>query len=141
MAITIMPGLTLPDEDVRFMASRGGGPGGQHVNTTSTRVQLEFDLEASRALDDEQKELVRRRIGNRLTRDGRLIVAAAGERSQLANREDAERKLAELLRWALRPEPKPRRATKPSRAARQRRLATKKHRATLKAGRKAPDAE
>jgi ribosome-associated protein len=131
--------LPLSELDVRF--SRSGGPGGQHVNTSSTRVEVLFDLDGSPTLDVDEKRRARARLGGRLDADGTLRVAAQEERSQLRNREIATRRLAELLREALAPPPPPRRPTKPTRAATAERLAEKRRQSERKRARRPPPAE
>ena len=138
MYLEIAPGVAIREDEIQFSASRGGGPGGQSVNTTSSRVILEFDVTASPSLSDQQKSLILRRLASRLSKDGRLRVVAATERSQLANRREATARLLDILAWALRPEPTPRRPTKPSKAARERRLTAKKQRGALKQARGKP---
>ncbi|CAN5825541.1 alternative ribosome rescue aminoacyl-tRNA hydrolase ArfB [soil metagenome] len=118
--------------DVRFTAS--GGPGGQHANKAATRVELTFDVEASRVLRRHQKDRVVERLGAVV----RIVVD--DERSQLRNRVLAEKRLAARLASALHVEP-PRRATRPSRGAKERRLKSKKERSTTKANRRPPPAD
>ena len=74
----------LPPSELEYRATRSSGPGGQHVNTSSTRVELTFDLESSPTLTDAERELARRRLRSRLDADGRLRVVAQDERSQSA---------------------------------------------------------
>lgn len=112
--------------------SRSSGPGGQSVNTTDSRVELEYDVASSAALSDAQRSRAVSRLVARLT-DGRLVVVASEHRSQHRNRVAARERLAELLRAALAPPPPVRRATRPSRGARERRLAGKRHRSETKA--------
>ena len=97
-------------------ATRAGGPGGQHVNTSSTRVELSWNLERSRAPSEEQRARLREKLASRLDADGNVRVVASSFRSQLRNREDAEERLVALVRRALQV-PKVRRKTKPHRAA------------------------
>jgi ribosome-associated protein len=110
---------------------RAGGPGGQHVNTTSSAVQLRFDVAHSPSLPDDVRARLMRLAGRRLTQEGVLVLVAQGERSQLRNREAALERLIELIRVAARP-PVPRKATKPTRASKRRRLDGKKRRGTIK---------
>jgi ribosome-associated protein len=125
--------------DLRF--TRSGGPGGQHVNTSSTRAEVIFDLAGSPSLTDEEKDLARRRLRRRLDAEGRLRVVAQDERSQLRNRELAIARLEELLREALRPPPPPRRPTAPTRSAREQRLDGKRRTGQVKRLRRPPDTE
>jgi ribosome-associated protein len=136
--VEVCPGVTIPAEELTFSFSRSGGPGGQHANTSDTKVELRFDVGASRALSEAQKERIRRVLGGRMTADGVLVLTASEHRSQTRNREAAVARFATLLAGALRPR-RPRRATKPSRAAKERRLADKRARGQTKALRKPPD--
>ena len=133
-------GLTVPGVELTERFSRASGPGGQSVNTADSRVELEFDVAASRTLTRAQRERVLAALAGRLV-DGRLVVVAAEHRTQYANRQAARRRMAGLLAAALAPPPAPRRATRPSRAARQRRLDAKHHRSRAKARRARPDPE
>ena len=128
--------LPLAELDVSF--SRSGGPGGQHANTSSTKVELRWDLEASSALTPRQKQLVRSRLGSRLTDEGVLVLQSSEHRSQTRNREAAVARLVALLSDALRVSPT-RRPTRPTRAARQRRLEAKRRRGDTKALRRPPE--
>ena len=129
----------IPLSELRFRFSRSGGPGGQHVNTSSTRVEVVFDLLGSPSLTDAERARATRRLGSKLDADGTLRVVAQDERSQLRNRELATRRLEELLRDALRPPPPRRRATKPTRAAREQRLDSKRRAGVQKKLRRPPD--
>jgi ribosome-associated protein len=128
------PGLEIPLAEVELRASRSSGPGGQHANVTASRVEAVFDVEASAALDAEQKLRLRRRCGPRVT------AVAQDARGQARNKELALRRLREKLAAGLR-EPKRRRPTKPTRSARQRRLDSKRRRAQTKSLRRPPDPE
>jgi len=131
----------LPLSELRFRFSRSGGPGGQHVNTSSTRVELVFDLERSPSLTDRERSLARRRLRTRLDADGNLRIVAQDERSQTRNRSLAVERFAETMRAALAPPPPPRRPTRPSAAARERRLQGKRHDSQTKRGRRPPSAD
>ena len=128
--------LPLAELDVSF--SRSGGPGGQHANTSSTKVELRWDLEASSALTPPQKQLLRSRLGSRLTDEGVLVLQSSEHRSQTRNREAAVARLVALLADALRVSPR-RRPTRPTRAARQRRIEAKRRRSDTKALRRPPE--
>ena len=104
--IDIMPGLRIPLSEVRFAFMRSGGPGGQNVNKVSTRVELQFEPEASLALDDRQKAMILSSLGGRIGKDGMLRIQAQDSRSQWQNRRLATEKFASLLRLALRPRKK-----------------------------------
>ena len=123
----------LPENELTWRFSRSSGPGGQHVNTTDTRVELVWSLATTTSLSSAQKELVAHHLRSRMT-NGEITVVASQYRSQHRNREDARVRLEDLVSKALIP-PKPRRATKPSKAARQRRLDEKRRRADVKRGR------
>jgi ribosome-associated protein len=128
----------LPTSELEFRATRSGGPGGQHVNTSSTRVELVFDLAASPTLTETERALARRRLRSRLDAEGRLRVVAQDERSQYRNRRLATERFCELMRDALAPPPPPRRPSKPTRAAREERLAGKRRDAERKRMRRPP---
>jgi ribosome-associated protein len=130
----------LPPDELEYRASRSGGPGGQHVNTSSTRVELVFDLEASPTLTEAERTLARSRLRSRLDSDGRLRVVAQDERSQYRNRRIATERFCELMRAALAPPPPPRRPTKPTRAATEQRLEAKRRDAVRKRMRRPPPA-
>jgi ribosome-associated protein len=128
-------GVTIPPKELTWRFSRSSGPGGKGVNTTNSRVELVFDLAASGALSAGQKDRATRRLGLGL-HDGVLVVAASEHRSQLRNRQEAERRLAQLLAQAIAPPPRPRRPTRATRASVERRLAAKKRRSQLKRARR-----
>jgi ribosome-associated protein len=121
-------GLVVPATELVERFSKSPGPGGQSVNTTDSRVELELDLTSSTALTDAQRARALRRWPS-----GRVSVAASEHRSQHRNRVAARERLADLLREALAPPPPPRRPTRPSRGAKERRLRAKKERASTKA--------
>lgn len=137
-AVRVQPRLTIPEEELEFRFSRSGGPGGQHANTSDTRVELRFDVEASTALTDEQKARVRARLGNRITGDGHLVLTGSEYRSQTRNREAVVARFAALLAGALRVE-RARKRTRRSRVADRRRLEAKSHQSVKKALRRTPD--
>lgn len=123
----------LPWIEVRF--DRSGGPGGQNVNKVATRVTLLFDFQACEHVTPGQRTRLARRLASRLAADGRLRVVCRTERSQLANRAAAEKRLVDLLADALRPHT-PRIATRPTAAAQRRRLEDKRRRSASKRGRR-----
>lgn len=123
--------LVIPAAELRESASRSGGPGGQHVNKTSTRVTLRWCAAESAVLSGSQRARLRRRLGSRLTRSGDLVVHARRFRSRGRNRELARERLAELVRDAL-ATPKARVPTARSRASRERTLQAKQRRARIK---------
>ena len=137
--LNVTPRLAIPRAELSYRASRAGGPGGQHVNTSSTRIELLWDLNGSTVIDDAQRERLRIKLRPRLDSEGNVRVVASDRRSQKQNRLAAEERLAALVRHAL-VVPKKRRPTKPTRAAKERRLAEKKRRSEKKRERRADDA-
>ena len=129
--IEIGDGLAIPDEEVSFITSRSGGPGGQNVNKLETRVTLRFDLLASPSLTDEQKARLAERLATRITRAGLLQVTSQKHRTQAENREASVARFAELLREGLHEEA-PRKATKIPKAAKRRRIEAKRRRGSRK---------
>jgi ribosome-associated protein len=123
--LAVTPTLSIPRTELQYRASRSGGPGGQHVNTSSTRIELLWDLENSQAVSDEQRERLRTKLAPRLDSEGMVRVVASDRRSQGQNRQAADERLASLVKHALHI-PKKRRATKPTRAAKEKRLTEKK---------------
>ena len=121
-----------------FQASRSGGPGGQHVNTTNTKVELRFDVDNSEILSDDEKERIKEKLDNRINNDGILIISSQASRSQHANRERTVEKFYKLLNAALQPEKK-RKSTRPTKAAKEKRLQEKKHQSEKKDARRKPD--
>ncbi|MCA1693720.1 MAG: aminoacyl-tRNA hydrolase [Actinobacteria bacterium] len=130
--------MLIPERELAWRFSRSGGPGGQGVNTTDSRVELIFNVAASTTLTEQQRARVLQRLSHRLV-DGVLTVVASEYRSQLRNRDAARARLAAMLRAALAPDPPIRRPTRPSRAARERRLADKRRRMLIKRLRRATD--
>jgi ribosome-associated protein len=132
--LNIAPGLFVPRSELEYRASRSSGPGGQHVNTASTRIELLWKLEESQVLSDEQRARLRTRLAARLDSTGALRVVASARRSQQQNKQAADERLAALVRHALHV-PKRRRPTKRPKAANERRLLEKKHRGQIKRAR------
>lgn len=124
----------LDPRDVSERFVRASGPGGQNVNKVATAVELRFDLAGTLSLDEEAKRRLRTMAGDRLRRDGSLVIEARRFRTQEANRLDARQRLLELIERASR-RPKPRRPTRPTRSSMERRLEEKKRRGQVKAGR------
>jgi len=129
--LEIAGGLVLPEEEISYVTSRSGGPGGQNVNKLETRVTLRFNLAASPSLSEEQKARLRERLATRITRAGVLHVTAQKHRSQGANREAALERFTELLREAMLEET-PRKKTRIPRAVHRRRVEDKKRRGQRK---------
>jgi ribosome-associated protein len=129
--LTVQPDVVVPSGELRWRFSHSGGPGGQSVNTSDTRVELGLDVSTTTALTPTQRERALSRLGPRLV-DGVLTVTASEHRSQLRNRVAAETRLAEILRKAIAPPPAPRRRTSPTKASVRRRLDAKTRRGNLK---------
>ncbi len=127
--------LTIPAAELAWRFSRAGGPGGQGVNTTDSRVELSWDLTGSPLLPTALKDRAVERLGARLVQ-GVLTVTASEHRSQLRNREAAAARLGGLVASAIAPPPRVRRTTKPSRGSVERRIAEKKRRGQIKKGRR-----
>ncbi|MFT3944714.1 MAG: alternative ribosome rescue aminoacyl-tRNA hydrolase ArfB [Ancrocorticia sp.] len=132
-------GTTIPAAELTERFSHSGGPGGQGVNTSDSRVQLSLDISTTTSLNEIQRARVLDRLSSRLA-DGVLTVTVSTERLQHRNRAAARKRLAEIIREAIIP-PVPRRATKPTRASQRRRLETKKRRSSIKRDRRKPDTE
>lgn len=130
-ALVVNDRIAIPRGELVFRASRAGGPGGQHVNTSSTRVELLWDFARSVAIDDTTRATLATKLAARLDSEGQVRIVASSKRSQLQNREAAETKLAELIREALVVR-KARHKTRVPRGAVEERLQEKK----LRAGRK-----
>ena len=138
--LDITPDLRLPRTELEYRASRSGGPGGQHVNTSSTRVEVSWDVAASPSLSPEQRAQLLERLASRLDSAGRLRLVSGGTRSQLRNKEEVTERLQAIITAALAVRKK-RKATKPSRAAKAARLEAKRRRAAIKRHRKAAPEE
>src|SRR5918995_3216794 len=123
--VRVGPTVTIPAAELTWRFSRSSGAGGQHVNTTDSRVELSWDVNATGALSATERSRALRALRGDLV-DGVVTVTASERRSQVRNREIARERLADLIREAIAPPPPPRRATKPSRAAQQRRVGANK---------------
>jgi ribosome-associated protein len=123
--------LSIPRNELDVRVSRASGAGGQHVNKTSSRVEIFWNIPASRALSEEQRTRLLDKLSARLTTDGSIRVVASDMRSQSRNRGLAEERLMELVRRALLV-PRKRKPTKPTRAAKEARLQTKKRHSNKK---------
>jgi ribosome-associated protein len=117
--------LVVSVAELTYRATRSGGPGGQHVNTSATRIELTWDVSGSPSLTDAQRARIMDRLANRIDSRGVLRIVESGSRSQLQNRETVTDRFVELLAGALRNR-RPRRKTKPSRAVKEKRLREKK---------------
>lgn len=135
--LEISPDLNIPLAELDYQASRSGGPGGQHVNTSSTRIEVWWDVARSPTLTEAQRAQLLDRLRSRLDSSGRLRLVSSGSRSQLRNREDVTERLRSVIAGALAVRKK-RKPTKPSRAAKAARLDAKRRRAVVKQDRRRP---
>jgi ribosome-associated protein len=130
-AIRIDDGLSIPRGELAYRATRSGGPGGQHVNTTATRVELTWDLAGSPSLSDEQRQRLLARLATRIDSAGVLRLTASRSRSQARNKEEVTERFRTIVVEALR-ERKRRKPTRPTRASKEARLRAKRRRAEVK---------
>jgi len=124
--------------EIKLKAVRSSGPGGQHVNKVSTKVELTFDVENSNALTLDEKERIYDKLATRLTKDNVLILQSDESRSQSKNKENVTKRFLEIMEFAL-AVPKKRRKTKPSRSSIEKRLKSKKKDALKKVNRRPPN--
>ena len=137
-ALEVTDEVSIPRDELSIRASRSGGAGGQHVNTSSTRIELLWNIAGTRALPESVREGVLNRLKKRTNADGIIRIVSSEHRSQLRNREAAEGRLAKLVRGAL-TVPRARRKTAPTRASKEARLESKKRRAEIKKRRASND--
>ena len=123
--------LAIPAAELDYRFSTSGGPGGQHANKVSTRVEVLWNVDRSSVLGPRQRDRIRSKLRHRIDSEGNLRLTSDAQRSQMRNREDARKRLAKLVADALVP-PKRRVATKPHRTAVEKRLQAKKQRGELK---------
>ena len=135
--IEVTDGLSIDEDELEIRHARASGPGGQHVNKTSTAIELRFDVRGSPSLPEAVRQRLERLAGSRLTLDGVLVLFAQDHRSQELNRQAAIERLVALIRRATET-PKPRKATKPTYASKLRRLQGKASRSGVKARRAKP---
>jgi len=133
--LIVSTNVRIPRTELDVRATRSGGPGGQHVNTSSTRIELRWQPAASVALTEVQRERLLTNLATKLDGDGWLRITASEHRSQLQNREAAEARLVALVKGAL-VVPKVRRATKPTYTSKVKRLESKSQRSDVKSNRK-----
>ena len=134
-AVDVAPGVRIPVQEIELRGITGGGPGGQHVNRSATRVSLRWNVATTRALRDEQRARVMQKLGGRIDADGSLRIVAGEYRSQLQNRRAAIERLVSILSRALVVQA-PRKATRPTRGSVERRLDEKRARSERKQGRR-----
>jgi ribosome-associated protein len=132
--IVITPTIAIDESEIVERFARASGPGGQHVNKTSTAVELRFDIRRSPNIPDAVAVRAMRLAGSKLTQDGEIVIFAQEHRSQLRNREAALQRLIALIAEAA-PAPVKRRPTKPSKGQKEKRLAGKAVRSGVKQGR------
>jgi ribosome-associated protein len=140
MRIDIVPGLSIDEAELEISFIQASGPGGQNVNKVATAAQLRFDARQSLSLPNEVKVRLQALAGQRLTRDGVIVMTGRQHRTQDRNRQDVVERLLVLIRQAC-VRPVKRRATKPSFGQKQKRLEAKSHRSTIKRGRSEPGEE
>ena len=137
LSLQINSQITIPAWEIVFTASRSSGPGGQHVNKTSSRVTLHWSIKETYALSEFQKRRVLNNLSSRVNQEGLLLIHVDDSRSQYKNKEIAKERLKVLLLEALKV-PKKRQATKPTKSSKRRRVDDKKKRGLVKSLRKKP---
>jgi len=135
--IRVNRSVIIPRDELNYSFLPSGGPGGQHANRSSTKVVLEWDVTGSKAVGPRQRQRIQNALRSRIDSAGILRLSSDRHRSQLRNRDDVTRRLADLVASALRPV-KSRTATAPSASARARRIRDKRHRGEIKKGRRRP---
>lgn len=124
-------------KEFNFKAVRSSGPGGQHVNKTATKIELSFNIITSKGLTNSEKEILKQKLGSRISNDGNITLQCSSTRSQYRNKAIAIERILELLKLNVKAA-KPRRKTKPSKGAIERRLKAKRTQALKKSNRKSP---
>lgn len=124
-------------KELEYKAVRSSGPGGQHANKTSTKVELSYDIQNSEALSEREKNRVFNKLSKRINKEGILKMSSEDSRSQSSNKEIVTQTFLFELKESLK-KPKPRKKTKPTRASKIKRLKEKKRKAEIKANRKDP---
>ncbi|MDP8915631.1 MAG: aminoacyl-tRNA hydrolase [Pseudomonadota bacterium] len=138
--IEITPRITLHEDEIVVRNVRGSGPGGQHVNTTNSAIELRFEARNSPSLDEGKKARLERLAGSRMNQEGVIVLFAQNHRTSALNRADAVERLVDLIRTAAHV-PKKRRPTKPTKASQVRRVDAKARRGAIKAGRGRPSTD
>jgi ribosome-associated protein len=136
-SVSVGHGVSIPERQLELSAARSSGPGGQSVNTTSSKVELRWSVPDTSALNETQKARVMQRLASRLTNDGVLVLQGSEHKSQHRNRAAVIARFRAIVGEALEP-PKQRRRTRPTRGSKERRLQAKKHRGEVKRLRKPP---
>jgi len=134
MDLKITKTLVIPSNEIKWRFSRSSGPGGQNVNKTESRVEIIFNLEDSKVLNDYQKEILKRNLKNKLV-NNTLRLAVQEHRNQLLNRQLALMKFSSILKNALNKPFKLRKSTQPTKASQKKRVEVKKKRGELKKSR------
>ncbi|RFA18798.1 alternative ribosome rescue aminoacyl-tRNA hydrolase ArfB [Subtercola boreus] len=140
MDLIVSPALTIPSVELGWRFSRSSGAGGQHVNTSDSRVELTWNVVGSTALSDTQRTILLARLERQLV-NGSITVMASERRSQLRNRETALARLCEIIARGLAPDAAPRRPTRATRGSKLRRLRAKGQRSETKQTRRRPSAD
>ena len=123
--------------ELQFKSTRSSGPGGQHVNKTSTRVELNWHIDTSHAFSEEEKLRIKEKLSNRITKEGYLSLASENSRSQYKNKQDVINRFLIIIEKSLQ-QPKKRKKTRPSQASKIKRLSNKKAHSEKKANRQKP---
>ena len=134
MDLIITPRLVIPSSELKWRFSRSSGPGGQNVNKTNSRVEIIFNIEESKALNDYQKLVITKKLKTKLVNNS-IRFTVQDQRNQLLNRQLAIVRIVSLIRNSLKNPSKIRKATKPTKASQKRRLDSKKKRGELKKNR------
>ncbi|MCH8820731.1 MAG: aminoacyl-tRNA hydrolase [Acidobacteria bacterium] len=129
--VQVSRGVSIPEDELRFTASRSSGPGGQNVNKVATRITLLFDLEDSPSLSRVQKERIQKRLATRISNQGVLRLVCQRHRRQVANKREVVERFGQLMADALRIR-RPRKKTRVSRSVKKRRREEKEQRSRLK---------
>ena len=135
MDLKITKTLVIPSNEIKWRFSRSSGPGGQNVNKIESRVEIIFNLEDSKVLNDYQKEILKRNLKNKLVNNNSLRLAVQEHRNQLLNRQLALMKFSSIIKNALNKPFKLRKSTQPTNASQKKRVEVKKKRGELKKSR------